>query len=95
MNVLQIELTDEQIAGLRYFAELRGMKVEAVAGEVLAEEAERLLKLQDDPLMKLAGIAIADVPDLAERHDHYLAEIYADNHEEERKPSCSFHRPSF
>ena len=80
MSVLQIELTDEQLAGLRYYAELRGVAIEQAAGELLAEDAERLLKLQDDPLMKLAGSIEFDVPDIAENHDQYLAEIYADDH---------------
>ena len=39
MNMLQIELTDEQIAGLRYFAELRLQQGQADAALSFAQDA--------------------------------------------------------
>ncbi|RYG69679.1 hypothetical protein EON80_09335 [bacterium] len=45
------------------------------------EKEKRRKAITEDPFWKAAGSLESGVPELAERHDSYLADSIADNHE--------------
>jgi len=73
-----IQLPEEQAAALDRAARRRG-----VSKAALVREALGLLLGRDEPdgvverALRAAGTGASGVPDLAERHDEYLAELRA------------------
>jgi hypothetical protein len=48
------------------------------------EQEEQEVDPEDHPLLRIAGMFAIGEPGWADRHDEYLAEVYADNHAEEK-----------
>jgi hypothetical protein len=57
------------------------MNTEQADGEEQEEYEEELV---DHPLLRIAGMFAIGEPGWADRHDEYLAEVYADDHAEEK-----------
>lgn len=73
-------LSDEQYARLATYAAQHGQTPEALFQTWVAEVTHSVEdKILDDPLFQLAGIFVIGDPDLADKHDEYLAETYANN----------------
>ena len=74
------QLFDEQYARLEAYAAQYEQTPETLfetwVNEVIGDLEEEIL---DDPLFQLAGIFAIGDPDLADKHDEYLAETYANN----------------
>jgi hypothetical protein len=74
------QLSDEQYARLEAYAAQHEQTPETLfetwVNEVIGDLEEEIL---DDPLFQLAGIFAIGDPDLADKHDEYLAETYANN----------------
>ena len=80
MRSVQVRLRHDQLEGLKSLARGRGVSL----AELVREGVDSLLReppLGRDPLWDIIGIADAGPSDLAENHDKYLAEAYADLHE--------------
>jgi hypothetical protein len=76
MKPLQVYLRQDQIEPLRAEATRRGVSL----AELVRQGVDRLLEeapIEEDPLWKIIGIMDSGVGDLADNHDRYLAEIYA------------------
>jgi hypothetical protein len=76
MHRIQVQLTESQERMLREIARLRGSSISALIREgvdqITAPERQRLERAQQRAL-RLIG-AFSDEPDVARRHDDYLAE---------------------
>ncbi len=83
-RILTLELTDEVFESVQQLASERG---EAVGDFCLRhlqadiEEEKRRKSIESDPFWQAAGSLDSGTPDLAARHDHYLGEALADNHQ--------------
>ena len=86
---IQVYLTPDDRAILDRVAKAAGTSraevlrrgIRRMSAEVLAEEHPALRLVRE-----IAAMSTADGPnDMAERHDHYLAEIYMDNHDSPEK----------
>ena len=77
----QVQLTQEQAQGLKRLAKTEGVSVAEIVRGCVAErlrESEGLTKADlRRRLMRIAG-GFHGPPDLAERHDDYAAEAYAE-----------------
>ena len=76
MKPIQVYLRQDQIDPLRPEAKRRGVSL----AELVRQGVDRLLEeapVEEDPLWKIVGIMDSGVGDLAEKHDKYLTEIYA------------------
>jgi intracellular sulfur oxidation DsrE/DsrF family protein len=76
MKPIQVYLRQDQIDPLRAEAKRRGVSL----AELVRQGVDRLLEeapVEEDPLWKIVGIMDSGVGDLAEKHDKYLTEIYA------------------
>ena len=76
MKPIQVYLRQDQIDPLRAEAKRRGISL----AELVRQGVDRLLEeapVEEDPLWKIVGIMDSGVGDLAEKHDKYLTEIYA------------------
>ena len=80
MSILTVELPDETMQSLQRAARERGQEVEVF----VREWAQSVSEAPVHPLMKLAGITTSDTPDLADRHDYYLAEEMMNTHADEK-----------
>lgn len=69
-KAITLELPDQVYHSLSKFAAKEGRSTEEVGADWLATFVQRVA---DDPLMKFAGTLDSGTPDLAERHDDYLA----------------------
>lgn len=74
-RTLTLEVPDELYAALEEMAAEQKRSAEQVGAEWLSATIGRLA---NDPLLKLAGCFESGIPDLADRHDHYIAEHLAD-----------------
>ena len=95
MCIRDSHITDELYAKLRAAAESQGQSPDTFAAEVLAHVVDDQKNVPDDPtptprhlppdhpFYKLAGIFTSGLGDLGRRHDEYLAEEYADDHNDE------------
>ena len=80
MTTVEVPLTDSQVTTLKDLAQKRN----ASLPELLQEAVEKYLRSADPVPWEeskrrasaLAGCANSGLPDLATRHDDYLAEIY-------------------
>jgi hypothetical protein len=76
MHRIQVQLTESQERMLREIARLRGLSISALIREgvdqITAPERERREQARQRAL-RLVG-AFSDKPDVARRHDEYLAE---------------------
>jgi len=70
-HTLTIELSDESFGHLRQIVESGDWTFEECAAYWLAAIVR---DVAPDPLLRLAGSIRSDLPDVAERHDHYLGE---------------------
>ena len=73
---IQVYLEAQQLASLRALAKQRRVSMAAL----MRESVDLLLAqipVKDDPLMAIVALGDAGASDLAERHDDYLAEEYA------------------
>lgn len=70
-QTLTLEIPDELYQALKELAAKEGKSAEDLGAVWLAATIERIA---NDPLMNLAGALNSGVPDLAERHDHYLGQ---------------------
>ena len=79
----QVELTEEQATALERLAKKRGVSVSAVVQEgieqVLRDSDELSWEERWERATALVG-AFSGPPDLAARHDDYLAEALEDEH---------------
>jgi hypothetical protein len=76
MKPIQVYLRQDQLEPLRAEATRRGVSV----AELVRQGVDRLLEeapVEEDPLWKIVGIMDSHVGDLAENHDRYLTEVYA------------------
>lgn len=78
MRRFQVQLTDEQARDVRSLAREKGVSV----SEIMRRGAEEMIRLggathreRMDRALGAAGM-IKDAPDVGQRHDDYLAEIY-------------------
>jgi hypothetical protein len=71
---IQVYLRREQLDALRGLAERRKVSV----AELIRQGVDRLLSdvpIDDDPILDIIGMVEGGPPDLAEKHDEYLAQI--------------------
>jgi len=80
MSILTVEIPDEAMDALQRAAQSRGQEVAAF----VREWAQSVSQTETHPLMALAGITTTDAPDLAARHDFYLAEEIMNTHADEK-----------
>jgi hypothetical protein len=79
MTPLRVQLREDQLLALRALADRRGTSLSAIVREAI----DRFISVEstsDDPLLDIIGLVDGGPPDASERHDDYLAEIYADEH---------------
>ncbi len=74
-QTLSLEIPDQLYETLKRLAEKGGRSAEDLGAAWLRLTIERV---NSDPIMKLAGALQSGVPDLAERHDAYIAEHLLD-----------------
>ncbi len=78
---IQVYLRPEQLDRLRALAEQRGVSV----AELVRQGVDLLLAeapADHDPLLDIVGMVEGGPPDLAEKHDEYLAKwIYEESHQ--------------
>jgi hypothetical protein len=72
MHQLTIEVTDEVYQPLVERASQSGCSPESLALELIADGVKR--PRRGETLRKWMGAVESDVPDAAERHDHYIGE---------------------
>jgi hypothetical protein len=73
---IQVYLRQDQIGPLRAEAKRRGVSI----AELVREGVDHVLQeapLEEDPLWRIIGIMDSGIGDLAENHDKYLADTYA------------------
>ena len=78
---IQVYLRQDQIESLRSEAKRRGVSL----AELVREGVDHVLQeapVEENPLWNIVGIMDSGVGNLAENHDQYLAEVYA----EENRP---------
>lgn len=74
-----VQLRDEQLAELREVAAREGVSIAELVRQGVDEVlAVRRRRHGYERLLSVAGRFSSGLPDLAERHDDYLAEIYAE-----------------
>lgn len=66
---LKLTLPEETFAALLRVAAMAGKPVERWAADYLAEEVR---SIDEDPLLGLSGSVTGGMPDVSDRHDHYL-----------------------
>jgi hypothetical protein len=79
---MQIQFTDEQQAELRYQARKRGMSISALVREAVDHELSRRESREEAWARALSVIGRyrgGPPHDVAENHDEYLAEAFADD----------------
>lgn len=80
MKRIQIQVTDEQVRGLRREAHARTMSVSALVREAVREHLRRTVRPNREELIRRAraiqGIFRSGPPDLATEHDRYLDEAF-------------------
>lgn len=69
-KAITLDLPDQVYHSLAELAAKEGRSAEEVGADWLATFVQHVA---DDPLMRLAGTLESGTPDLAERHDDYLA----------------------
>ena len=72
----KVRLPPDQLAELRALAARRGVSVTS-----LVRVGVDMMILENEPLLDIIGLVEGGPSDLSERHDDYLAEAYADNHD--------------
>lgn len=77
---LQVYLRPHQLDVLRYLAKRREVSLAHLVREGV-DHVIASVPADEDPLLDIIGMIDGAPPDLSERHDDYLAEIYADNHD--------------
>jgi len=70
-HTLQLNIPDDVYEVLRSRAEQQGTTLEQVAEEYLSRSA---MPLEEDPLLRLAGVLDSDLGDVAELHDRYIGQ---------------------
>jgi hypothetical protein len=76
---IQVYLRPEQLDVLRYLAARREVSI----AHLVREGVDCLLAnipVEEDPLLDIIGLVEGGPSDVSERHDDYLAEMYADDH---------------
>jgi hypothetical protein len=68
---LTIDVPDDVFANLSKLALQQGKPPEVLAQELVSKAIE---ELEEDPLLKWIGAFESNVPDAAERHDHYIGQ---------------------
>jgi len=68
-HTLQLNIPDDVYEVLRSRAEQQGTTLEQVAEDYLSRSA---MSLEEDPLLRLAGVLDSDLGDVAELHDLYI-----------------------
>jgi hypothetical protein len=68
---LTIDVPDDVFLGLSRLALQQGRPPEDLARELVSKAIQ---ELEEDPLLKWIGAFESNVPDAAERHDHYIGE---------------------
>ena len=75
---VQVYLDEKRAARLSLLAETLGTSQSDILRQGIDLLAQKVLPVEDEPLLKLIGLAGPDTQspgDLAERHDEYLTEI--------------------
>lgn len=77
---MQIQFTEEQQAELRRQARMRGISISALVREAVDRELSRDLTREEAwaRLLSVVGTAHGGGENVAENHDDYLAEAYAE-----------------
>lgn len=70
-HTIKLELPDRLYDALQQQAKQSGKELEDFMVDRLTERTE---SPEDDALLRLAGVLDSEVPDLADRHDEYLAD---------------------
>jgi hypothetical protein len=68
---LTIDVSDDVFLNLSKLALQQGKPPEDLARELVSKAIQ---ELEEDPLLKWIGAFESNVPDAAERHDHYIGE---------------------
>ena len=78
---MQIQFTPEQAAELRRRARRRGASISAVVREAVDRELRRDVSHEEAwaRLLSTVGMAHGGGKSVAEKHDEYLADAYADD----------------
>ena len=71
----KVRMRPDQHERLRALATRRGVSVSSL----VREGVDRMIH-ENDPLLDIIGLVEGGPSDASERHDDYLAESYADNH---------------
>lgn len=71
----KVRIRPDQYERLRALARRRGVSVSSLVRDGVDKVIE------NDPLLDIIGLVEDGPSDLSERHDDYLAESYADNHD--------------
>jgi len=79
-HIVTLELPDEVFADLQSSAQLLGVEV----ADLCLSRLQNGARVEDDPFWKLAGAFDSATPDLAERHDFYLAQEMLNRHDDEK-----------
>jgi hypothetical protein len=74
-HTLKLEIPDELYEPLLQKAKATGQTLEELLTEWLSTAVQRL---NNDPLLQLAGVFEAQVTDLSERHDSYIGQELAE-----------------
>lgn len=72
MQTLTLQIPPEIYVLLNQQAQENKVTIESLVLQWVLERAE---KIQNDPLLKLAGIFKSGIPDLADKHDEYIGEV--------------------
>lgn len=85
-HTITVELPDEVFAPLERRATEEGIPpqellVTWVRKQMEVEEEAYPVTLETDPLVEFIGAFESGEPDLAQRHDEYLAEAYQETHD--------------
>ncbi|MGO4884228.1 MAG: hypothetical protein ACLP59_25920 [Bryobacteraceae bacterium] len=74
-HTLTLDISGDLYEALRTRAEQRGLGVEQVATDCLAESLSAGI---EDPLLGLAGVVASEISDVAEKHDLYIGRALAE-----------------
>jgi hypothetical protein len=89
-HTLTIELPEEVFEPLEKRSVERGIRPQElvltwVRQQIEAEETAYPVTLETDPLARFIGAFDSGLPDLARRHDEYLAEAYQETHDHDSR----------
>ena len=77
---IQVYLRPDQLDPLRHLAARREVSIAHLVREGV-DHVLASIPPEEDPLLDIIGMIEGGPSDLSERHDDYLAEAYADNHD--------------